>query len=298
MSGKKILLVFLCIIVLSATLTGCTSKKDYDALKKDYDVATANLTSAQREYATLQTQLAALQKESDTTKATLQAQIDSQTATIAQGSNAAASLQSQLNTVLATQVKFVYTFKYGTQQLSWNLSIPMSEYLYYKNKARTTGSSAYTAMVMDNHGDSLLNVLVQKIKDYTLANNLKKTDTVDLVGAFVQSLQNSNQDPGTPYDDRALYPVETLFEQGGDSEDCSILTAAMLQRLEYSVVLFVFDNPQHVAVGIDVPAPGKQSWEYQSVKYVYLETTGHGWVLGNCPLVYSTLQPTIVPLSK
>jgi len=63
-------------------------KKDYDALKKDYDVATANLTSAQREYATLQTQLAALQKESDTTKATLQAQIDSQTATIAQGSNA------------------------------------------------------------------------------------------------------------------------------------------------------------------------------------------------------------------
>ena len=298
MSRNKILSVLLCAIVLATTLTGCTSKKDFDALKKDYDVATANLTSAQREYDTLKNQMDALQKNFDTTKTTMQAQIDSQASTIAQGGNAAASLQSQLNTVLATQVKFVYTFKYGSQQLSWNLSIPMSEYLYYKNKARTSGSSGYTAMVTDAHGNNLINVLVQKIKDYTLANNLKKTETIDLVGSFVQSLQNSNQDPGTPYDDRALYPIETLFEQGGDSEDCSILTAALLQRLEYSVVFFVFDNPQHVAVGIDIPAPGKQTWEYQSVKYVYLETTGHGWVLGNCPLVYTTLQPTVVPLSK
>ena len=298
MSGNKILSVFLCAIVLATTLTGCTSKKDFDALKKDYDVATANLISAQREYDTLKNQMDALQKNFDTTKTTMQAQIDSQASTIAQGGNAAASLQSQLNTVLATQVKFVYTFKYGSQQLSWNLSIPMSEYLYYKNKARTSGSSGYSTMVTDTHGDTLLNVLVQKIKDYTLASNLKKTETIDLVGSFVQSLQNSNQDPGTPYDDRALYPIETLFEQGGDSEDCSILTAALLQRLEYSVVFFVFDNPQHVAVGIDIPAPGKQTWEYQSVKYVYLETTGHGWVLGNCPLVYTTLQPTVIPLSK
>ncbi len=298
MSRKKVFLVFLCMILLSVTLAGCTSKKDYDALKKDYDVAQANLTSAQREYDTLQGQMTTLQKNFDTTKASMQAQIDSQAATIAQGGNAAVSLQNQLNTVLSTQVKFVYSFKYQNQQLSWNLSIPMSEYLYYKNKARTTGSTGYTAMINDTHGDVLINVLIQKIKDYTLANNLKKTDTIELVGAFIQSLQNSNQDPGTPYDDRALYPIETLFEQGGDSEDCSILTAALLKRLEYNEVLFVFENPQHVAVGIDVPAPGKQSWEYQAVKYVYLETTGKGWALGNCPIVYSSMQPTIISIGK
>jgi len=40
-----------------------------------------------------------LQKNFDTTKASMQAQIDSQAATIAQGGNAAVSLQNQLNTV-------------------------------------------------------------------------------------------------------------------------------------------------------------------------------------------------------
>ena len=77
MSRNKILLVFLCAIVLATTLTGCTSKKDFDVLKKDYDVTTANLTSAQREYDTLKNQMDALQKNFDTAKTTMQAQIDS-----------------------------------------------------------------------------------------------------------------------------------------------------------------------------------------------------------------------------
>jgi hypothetical protein len=302
----KFVPVFLAVIILATTAAGCASKKDvaalqkdYDMLKTNYDTAANNLASAQREYATLQASKDALQKDSDATKASLQTQISSQSASIAslQGTNA--SLQSNLTAATNTQIRVYYSFKYQTTTFNWDLSIPLSEFLYYKDKTRATDNSKYSAMVSDSHGDAILNVLVQKVKDASLANNLKKTDTVDLVGAFIQSLQHSNQDTATPYDDHALYPIETLFQQGGDCEDNSILAAALLQRLEYNQVFFVFSQPKHIALGIDVPTSlYTNGWEYQAKKYTYLETTGHNYPLGSAPAVYTTLQPEIIVIVK
>jgi hypothetical protein len=292
MLKNKALLVFLCTIMLSVIVCGCKSNKDYDTLQ-------ANLTSAQREYEFLKSQMDTLQKEYDTNKATLEAKVASQSAAISEAKTNNANLQSKLDTTLNTEVKFSYVFKYQTWQLTWDISIPIREYLYYKEKSRGNDSSKYTAMITDNHADSLINVLVQKIKDTSLDHNLKKTDTVDLVGAFVQSLVYGNQDIGTPYDDHPLYPIETLFKQGGDCEDTSILAAALLQRLEYSQVFFIFSQPKHVALGVDIPmAAYTNGWEYQAKRYIYLETTGDNYPVGVAPNVYTTLQPEIYPIGK
>jgi hypothetical protein len=306
MLKSKALLVFLCITVLSATFFGCTPnsdydalKKDYDTVKKDYDALQANLTTAQREYDLLKSQITTLQKDYDATKATLEAKIASQAATIAEAQNANVTLQSKLDATLNTEFKFTYRFKYQTWQFNWDIAIPLREYLYYQAKSRITGSSKYTAMVTDSHADSLINILVQKIKDASLNYNLKKTETIDLVGAFVQSLVYASQDIATPYDDRPLYPIETLFEQGGDCEDTSILAASLLQRLEYDQVFFIFSQPKHVALGIDVPASlYVTGWEYLAKRYIYLETTGDNYTVGTAPTVYTTLQPEILPISK
>jgi hypothetical protein len=299
MSKNKAILIFFCIAVLSVTVLGCTSNKDYKTLQD-------NLTSAQREYDLLQSQMTSLQKEYNTTKATLEAEVARQSAAIVEAKNTNATLttniadlQSKLDTTLNTEVKLSYSFKYQTWQLAWDISITMREYLYYKEKSRGTDSSKYTAMVTDNHADSLINILVKKIKDASLNYNLKKTDTVDLVGTFVQSLVHGNQNIATPYDDRPLYPIETLFEQGGDCEDTSILAAALLQRLEYNQVFFVFTQPKHVALGVDIPmAPYVNGWEYQAKRYIYLETTGDNYAVGVAPTVYTTLQPEIYLVGK
>jgi hypothetical protein len=304
--NNKVLLVFLCITVLSVTFFGCTSKsnfdnlkKDYDTVKNDYDALQANLTTAQREYNLLQSNMTSLQKEYDTTKATLEAKVASQSAVITEAQNTNVTLQSKLDTTLNTEIKFTYRFKYQMWQFNWDISIPLREYLYYKAKSRISDSSKYTSMVTDSHADSLINILVQNIKDAVLTYDLKKTDTVDLVGAFVQSLIYASQDTASPYDNRPLYPIETLFEQGGDCEDTSILAATLLQKLEYNQVFFVFSQPKHVALGIDNPAsPYVNGWEYQAKRYIYLETTGDNYIVGAAPSVYTTLQPEILPIVK
>jgi len=298
--------VIICLILLATMALGCKSTKEYEALE-------AELASTQQEYDSLKTQMTLLQHDYDSMKAGLEAEIARHSSEISAAKNtiseanatisalniAKSDLQSELDTTLDTEIKLFYTFKYQTWQFTWDLAIPIREYLYYKEKTRGTDSSKYTAMITDNHGDNLINILVQKIKDASVNYNLKKSDTVDLVGTFVQSLIHGNQDIATPYDNRALYPIETLFEQGGDCEDTSILAAALLQRLEYNQVFFAFNQPKHIALGIDVPmAPYFNGWEYQAKRFIYLETTGDNYPFGVAPSVYTTLQPEIIPLSK
>jgi hypothetical protein len=92
--------------------------------------------------------------------------------------------------------------------------------------------------------------------------------------------------------------VETLFDQGGDSEDTSILAAALLERLEFDLVLLVFENPEHMALGVYLPGFYGYSWEYRGKNYLHLETVAEGGVLGNCPYIYQGVLPTIIMLGE
>jgi Skp family chaperone for outer membrane proteins len=300
----KVFLLFISIILLSLNFIGCVSKGNYDAIKQEYDALQSNLTSAQREYEFLQSQLTSLQKESEAKKADLDAEIARRSAKITEAQNTnseltaeIAELQSQLDTVLNTEIKQTYAFSYQNKDFTWELSIPLKTYLYYKEKPEITDTSRFNTMVKDNYADSLMNVLIRQIKDAVLRYNFNNTDTVNLIGTFVQSLIRANNDPTTPYDDSPRYPIQTLFDQGIDSEDTSILTAAILYRLEYTEVIFVFNQPEHIGIGVYAPAVvGLDGWEYQAKRYIYLETTGELWNLGYVPYVYLGNQPEIYPV--
>ncbi len=95
-----------------------------------------------------------------------------------------------------------------------------------------------------------------------------------------------------------LYPLETLFQQGGDSADTSILAAALLKKLGFGVVLLAFEQQKHMAVGVNMPGAGGYSWEYQAVRYFYLETTGKQWQIGDCPPEYRSATPTITAIGN
>ena len=113
--------------------------------------------------------------------------------------------------------------------------------------------------------------------------------------SFIEGCSGAN-DIKTPFDDTALYPVETLFDQGGDCQDNSILAAALLQRLEFHVALLVFDKEKHMGVGVDSPALKGRNWEYQAVRYYYLETTGTRSQVGDRPEM-SLGVPVIIPVN-
>jgi hypothetical protein len=299
---KNTYLAILLLLMLALTFSGCgVPQKEYDALE-------AQLASTQREYdatksklASAQSDLAAAQNEAKK----VQGELASQSATLAQmrSSNDAlqkqvSELESKLNAILDTKVVQYYNFSFQFDRYDWTLAIPLRTYFYYKDQTRPAVYSKYSPMATDSYADSLLNILVRNLEDAALANELRKIDVVNLVATFIQTLPHTDSDVTTPYDLYPRYPLETLFEQGGDSEDTSILAAALLVREGYDVVLFIFEQQKHMAVGVNIPAVGGYGWEYQGNNYFYLETTGEKWQLGDCPTEYWKGRPSIFPVGR
>jgi len=305
-AAKKIYLALVIPLALALIVTGCgVPQEEYESLEEQ-------LKSTQQEYDTLESEYEAARSECEAEKNTAQSEIDklqtevtSQEATISeiQGSNNAlqkrvSELEDELNNILDTEIVKYYIFDSQYRAHTWVLPISLRTYFQYRDEPRPAETTKYATMIADSHADSLLDILITLVEDESLAYNLKKSDVINLVAALAQSLVHTNRDVRTPYDNYPRYPVETLFEEGGDCEDNSILVAALLQRLGYNLVFFIFEQPSHVALGIDITAPAGYYWEYQAKRYYYLETTGDRWEIGDCPTMYRELQPVIIPISK
>ncbi len=295
MATKKMRLALVPLLVLAAIFPSCGVPQE------EYETIQAQLTSVQKEY---EAATSALQASQDEIKG-LKAELTSQSATLTdtQSSNddlqkRVSEIENKLNAVLDTKVVQYYTFHYERIDYDWTLPIPLRDYFYYKDQTRLTGSLKYVPMSTDPHGDAVINIVVGHVEDANLIYDLKPTDTVNLVAEFIQTMTHTNKKVSTPYDEYPRYPIETLFEQGGDSEDTSILTAAILTRLGYDIVFFLHEELKHVALGINVPAARGYNWEYRAKKYYYLETTGEEWQLGQRPAEYGKVQPLIIPVGE
>jgi outer membrane murein-binding lipoprotein Lpp len=307
-SVKYLMVIFLA--VLTAALAGCSgiSQKQYDELQsqlaqaqndrdaaksqvssvqKELDNANDELSSLQSQYNTVQSQLNATQDEMVELKNDMESQADA----IAEKQAEVSQLQAQLDTILNTSLMQYYRVTYQNRNYAWDLPVTLRSYFDFKAKIRRPRN--LPAMVLED--DPALDTLVTYIKDSSLENNLKKSETVNLVARLIQGLPRTNHDEKTPYDDYPRYPVETLVEQATDSQDAAILAAAILYRLEYQVVFFYWENPEHYAVGVYLPSTGGYNWEYGGKSYYVLETTGIKWELGDAPPSYRS-APVITPL--
>ena len=191
-------------------------------------------------------------------------------------------------------VSRTYSWEYGGKKWTWELQLPESLYDYFKSLPRspTANYSVYVTHPMD---DAYLGQLVSKIQDASQAEGYSEYQTVGFLAAFVQSLPYVTDDLSTGFDEYPRYPIETLLDNGGDCEDTSILMASLIKGLGYDVVLIVL--PKHVGVGVQ----GGDGifgtyWNYQGVKYYYLETTGEGWELGELPPEYKGASASVYPM--
>jgi hypothetical protein len=305
-------LSLLFMLILGLTLAGCgVSEKQYseiqtklDKVQNDYATATAQLSSMQKELDATKTQLPSAQSDYNAMKSQLasaqneikqlQDKLASQSVTLDEAQNQV----SHLNAILDTKTTHYYQFSFQAVSYRWDLPVALRLYFDYKGKSRPNELSKYGTMVTDAGADATISVLVNKVKDAATNYDLRKSDIVNLVAKFVQTLPGTNKNVTTPYDAYPRYPLETLFDQGGDSQDTSILAAALLRRLDYDVVLFSYDSPKHMAVGVNIPGSLGYGWEFQAKRYFYLETTGEGLLIGDCPPEYRQPQPIIYPLGS
>ena len=116
--------------------------------------------------------------------------------------------------------------------------------------------------------------------------------------SFVQSLPYTVDKETTLADEYPRYPVETLFDRGGDCEDTSILVATLPDNMGYDVALLHLKDDQHMAVGIVLPSGYGTYYGYNSKRYYYIETTGEGWGIGDFPPKLTGSNTFIYPLNS
>ncbi|AEK19788.1 transglutaminase-like domain-containing protein [Methanococcus maripaludis] len=182
-----------------------------------------------------------------------------------------------------------YSWEYGGLDWDWSLSIPENLYDYYKNKPRSSGYEQYA---LSDYDRVYLKSMLNSFEEASEQEGYSKSQLVEFIVAFVQSLDYTSDKVTTGYDEYPRYPLETLMDNGGDCEDTAILTAALLHELGFGVVLI--ELPNHMAVGVsgDDSVYGTY-YNYNGKKYFYVETTGTGWKIGEIPEEYEGKSATI-----
>lgn len=194
-------------------------------------------------------------------------------------------------------VKQHYEWDYGYSEWSWDLTIPLKLYLDYRSFHRPTDFDDYVKLALHSEDDYYIENIVEALEEAADKKGFSKYETVEYVISFVQSLPYAEDDVAAPWDEYPRYPIETLFDRGGDCEDTSILVAALLDEMNYDVCLIMLKNEEHCAIGI---AGGEGItgiyYEVDGTKYFYLETTGEGWEIGEIPSSIVDRTAYIYPL--
>ncbi|MBN2073995.1 MAG: hypothetical protein JW762_00455 [Dehalococcoidales bacterium] len=191
-------------------------------------------------------------------------------------------------------VTTTYTWVYGNSDWTWELDIPRSIYELYRSIPRSP-TMDYSVYITHPYDDEYIDSLSTKIKQAAELKGYDEFQTVEFATAFVQNLEYTNDSVTSTYDEYPRYPIETLFNKGGDCEDTSILLASILRSLEYGVVLIELSD--YCAVGVlGGDTLHATYWEYDGEKYFYIEITNSGWGIGELPNVYRNVSAFIFPM--
>ncbi|MDD3006008.1 MAG: hypothetical protein PHX30_00275 [Candidatus Pacebacteria bacterium] len=140
------------------------------------------------------------------------------------------------------------------------------------------------ALNLEHEEDPTINDVVNDIKSEGVKNNLSEEEILELVISFVQDI---------PYDDAKYdliesasgnveeswtrFPYEVLYDNTGICTDKSMLTVALVEKLNYGTALFGFDKKEHMVPAIQC------TQEYSSYYsgYCYTEVTNVGFKIGD-----------------
>lgn len=212
-----------------------------------------------------------------------------------------ADLEGYLDDIQEIVVTQHYEWEYGTgyypSEWFWDLPISIRTYTEYHFRPRPGHWSEWVDMANDPYDDYYISSMIQQINKAAIEEGFTESEKVNFVIAFVQSLPYTVDNATTDWDEYPKYPLETLFERGGDCEDTSILVASLLDRLGYDTCLLLLYNENHCAVGVSITGTYGIYYEHDGKKYYYLETTGDGFEIGDMPSGFTDTRAYIYPIN-
>jgi len=259
-------------------------------LQSRNEILEEELTSCESKIGSLNSQLSSLESELSALRNKLASKNDE-----------ISSLNFRLSKILNIDVKQHYEWVYGSWLLSnryeWELTIPLSLYLEYYERPRPGSWREWVEMAMDRGDDYYIDEMIRQINSAAISRGFTEIEKVNFVVAFVQSLPYTVDNVSTPWNEYPRFPIETLFDRGGDCEDTSILTAALFDKMGYDVCLLFLSYEKHVAVGIAIQETYGSYYKYNDKKYYYLETTGEGWRISDIPSSFTDTRAYIYPIN-
>lgn len=165
-----------------------------------------------------------------------------------------------------------------------DVSIDREMYQYYRSLGRYYAIEEYKNYVNDANNRAIIAEIVEAIRNTANSHGYSDAAVVREIAKFVQDTIEYQYDFDTTGEEEyPRYPIETLYERQGDCEDTSILMAALLKELGYEVGFL--NPPEHLAVVLRTSDDysGGAYYEIDGHRYLYIESTGSGWKIGEIP---------------
>lgn len=196
--------------------------------------------------------------------------------------------------------------------LTWTYdgSIPMTHTVYVEYDDVAEYRDAYTVdlRVQDIEGghardvtfatvdDPYVRALADHLRDRADSMALSDTELAELVLDFVQGVEYQSDDIYMGHEEYWKFPLETLYDGGGDCEDTAILCATLLRALGFESGMLIL--PGHMACIVAVDAPDGSGYvNVDGKRFYYCETTSTGFDIGDVPQGYANVDvvSVIVP---
>lgn len=190
--------------------------------------------------------------------------------------------------------KVSYTWKFDSK--NWTFSKSFSNDAY--NKCRYSNRTAvdrydYSYYATNPNDDKWMKDIVKIFKELGAKEGYSDFEVSGLMTAFVQSLDYISDGKV----DHPNFPMETLYNRGGDCEDTSILLAELMRAMGYETVLIALGTHMGVGINIDLVYNRKlTTYEYDGKNYYYIESVGKNYVIGQLPVEFKGIKATVIPL--
>ena len=194
-----------------------------------------------------------------------------------------------------------YEWQWEGKTYTTNLDIQYSDVQYYRDyydvsqRQQDIYGGHQRDMAFVTYTDKYIVQLAGVLSEMTAG--MTDYQRVDFVLAFCQCIGYEDDQIYMGYEEYWKFPLETLYDHGGDCEDTSILLASLTRAMGYDVALLLL--PGHMATGIHLEGdyPDLDGFYLRSdpdCVYYYCETTATGYKVGQIPPGVDTGQTTMV----